>query len=91
MSFLRTESSRVRWSGMMNVRPTYRFFTSPSRYGRSSSPAISIALGLDPSGTGSTTSISHSRFLMRRASLRPSSSWNSYTEMELSVESGRAR
>ena len=30
LSFIRTAMSRISWLGAMNVRPMYRFFTSPS-------------------------------------------------------------
>ncbi|KAA6427591.1 MAG: hypothetical protein FRX49_02254 [Trebouxia sp. A1-2] len=62
-SLRRTDSSLVRWSGMMKVRPTYLFLTRPSRYGRPSSADIWMAAGREPSGTGTTQSMSHPDFL----------------------------
>lgn len=76
-SFLRTLISRIRWLGMMNVLPTYRFFTRPSRYGRLSAAAISIAAGREPSGTGTMVSMSHPLVAICFARRRPRFSWNS--------------
>jgi hypothetical protein len=38
-SFRRTARSRSSWVGMMNVRPTYRFFISPSANSTPPSPS----------------------------------------------------
>ncbi len=62
-SLRRTDNSLVRWSGMMKVRPTYLFLTRPSRYGRPSSADIWMAAGREPSGTGTTQSMSQPDFL----------------------------
>ena len=55
-NFRRTESWRELCVGMMNVRPMYRFLTSPSRYGTPSLIAIASAASRDESGTGMTES-----------------------------------
>ena len=49
---------RTACPGMMKVRPTYRFLTKASRYGRPSTWASCAALGRLDSGIGMTTSIS---------------------------------
>jgi len=57
-SFWRTDFLRRPCAGMMKVRPTYRFFMKPSRYGMSSACAHSRAAVRAVSGTGMTTSMS---------------------------------
>ncbi len=53
------------WEKSSDTDP-HLFLTSPSRYGRPSSAAVSCATGRDPSGTGTITSICHPLFLRTR-------------------------
>jgi hypothetical protein len=80
---------------MINVRPTYRFLTKPSRYGIPRCWAHWSAATRDVSGTGITTSTFNpalaSSFYAVSASRSPIAMRERYTLMPSMVESGRAK
>jgi len=94
-SFRRTFLRRTACPGMMNVRPTYRFFTKPSRNGTPRFCASCSAATRLVSGTGITTSTasprSSSSFFTCFASRSPIAMRLRYTLTPSITLSGRAK
>ena len=87
-SFSFTPRSRSDCDGSMNVRPTYRFFMSPSPYGIPLAAAYPAAAEPAVSGTGSTMSASTDASAASASPIRRRASW---TVRPSSFESARAR
>ena len=89
------DTYRISCSGMIKVRPMYRFFTNPSRYGRPRACARFNAATREVSGTGMTTStvmfFSVSTRWTSFASALPIAIRLRYTLIPSRTESGRAR
>ena len=85
-NFMRTAFSRFDCPGMINVRPTYLFFSRPSIYGMPDSAEYPVANAVPESGTGETRSASVGIFPKRAPILLLAS----YTNTPSITESGRA-